>query len=434
MAPTTLLKLLRWALPIVIFGIGIGVTFAMQVLVSRAIGPAAFGAFSVVYASCAIGSAAGAGGHDMAALRFATIYSRTTNRSAFRAYAGQALRDMRRWLPFALIGTVVWLLLDNVISPLLLAAAAVVTLGWGLARVGCALLRADGKIALSLVPDRIVREGSVLIVAIAAALRLVKLDLGLALLSFAIGSIVAAAVCLVLLRFDFDFGSGAPSVDRRAAKWRAGAAGLLLLNLAELVHTRGDTLTMSMIAPAVDVAYLNYALITATILAIPQLALNTIFMPLLARAHLSPRANEMRRLSTAFGVLSFVMALPFAATISIVPHQVLRLFGAPHDVPGLIEGMLWLVAARLVTLPLAAAMPIAMMTGRQLDALRVFASLLVVKVVLVAMGYLLFGVFGACVASAVSLVLLCIAQLAALAMSGGWYGTKRARRVAIKGA
>jgi len=182
-----------------------GVTACSQLLIARLIGADTYGVYTYVIAWMTILAYLSALGFDIALLRFLPAYQ---TKGAWSLARGVIQYAERRALAVSifvvLAGVSVILIWSRQFTPELkntFLVGLVLVPVWALLWIRCSIVRAFGGVVLALVPDKMVRDGLLLVLVVLASLGLGRhTDAPLVMMATLVASIVALGLASVAIR------------------------------------------------------------------------------------------------------------------------------------------------------------------------------------------------------------------------------------------
>lgn len=311
----------RVAIPIIIFGLGLVVTFVAQSLAFQVLGTRNYGLFSVVYSICAIASMLGVVGFDVSTLRyFGTLQMDEKKHFFWVAVRATFVFATATTIPIFIIGNIA---LDADLLVLVLAAAA--TFLWAFVRLFSAMLRAEGRFNLSLLIDRPVRDG---LLALACGLALsfsFKLGLVEVVSLLACGGLLGIAT--VLPTFRSYKGKTTETYSGVAQGWLLSSMGLLIVNALLLLSSRVDILSVSFIAGAEMAGILNILTMISDLVIIPSAALAVVVMPRIARHYELREWRQLKAVLLIYAGGSLIAGALISVPLLLYPGTAIALFG-----------------------------------------------------------------------------------------------------------
>ncbi len=391
-----------------LFGIGILVIFLAQLLTARALGAEDYGIFAYVYALITIASGMATLGFDAAALRFVSHYYHNHETAMLHAF----IKTGYRWVATGTVAVMVLLVISlGIVSktnqaPLLFGILLLPF--WALMRFDCAALRGFRREAESLFPERIARESMLLLVSILAIyLAWTEYTPTLALSALGVGTALSSMMAYVLHRNSrLNVGHVRVNGSNESELWLKVALGLWCVNSLELVFTRMDILVLGTMSTESDTGIFASALLLANLTLLPTLAFNIVCIPRISALYHANKMTELGQLSSFFARLNTAAAILIGFVLLIFSGNIIPLFGASFDTNSTSNALMWLVIVRLLMVPLGPVAPLLAMTNNHKWLLANYAIFSVLKLLLLVAGIHYYGLFGAVIASAITLLLM----------------------------
>jgi O-antigen/teichoic acid export membrane protein len=204
------------------------------------------------------------------------------------------------------------------------AVAPIFALHW----TGSAVVRAFGGVVSALAPERIVREGLlVVLVGTAGVLHLVQLDASLIMAAMLISAIVS--LCLVNLslrrRKPPEFDSVEPAYDAR--EWRRSAIPLMLIAAAEVLISRTGIMLLGWNGDTVHAGIYALAFNMALLAALPRVAVNSLFAPAVSDLFVRKDYTALQTLVGRAAWLSLFGSACVAIPLLLMTEPLLTWFG-----------------------------------------------------------------------------------------------------------
>lgn len=312
----------RVAITIIIFGLGLVVTFVAQSLAFQVLGTRNYGLFSVIYSVCAIASMLGVAGFDVSTLRyFGTLQMDVKPHFVRVAVRATVVFATSTATAILIIG---YFALDAEFFVLVLAATAAFL--WAFVRLFSAMLRAEGRFNLSLLIDRPVRDG-LLALACGLALSLsFKLGLVQVVSLLVCGGLLGVATALPIFR---SYRTKTTKTDSGVAQgWRLSSMGLLSVNVLLLLSNRVDILSVSFIASAEMAGILNILTMISDMVIIPSAALTVIVMPRIARHYELREWRQLKAVLLIYAGGSLLGGALISVPLLLYPDYAIAFFGS----------------------------------------------------------------------------------------------------------
>ena len=376
---------------------GIALSYAANVLLSRTLGVDAYGEYVIALSWALTLTLPAKAGFDNSALRYSTIYLERGDFAAFRGFVRIAASTVA--IVSLAIGALIWV-----------AGADLIPVGWN-TRVWAALLvlplalltffsvvmRTARRIVSSQFYEQILRP-SLIILGIGAAffegLRLTPAS-AMALTVFA----AAAALVVIVVETKRTFRHARTQAPRYEEwrQWIGVSVPMLLMGVVQELMNQIDIILLGQMANARAAAVFAASWRLASLVPFALVGLATLGAPLIAAAYERGSTDELRRVSKIVARLSFVFAVLSALVLFALGKPLLALFG-----PGFVAGdrvLSILLLGGVVNAFTGVVSYFATMTGRERQALAIFAGALVLSIVLNVLLIPRFGAVGAAVAS-----------------------------------
>lgn len=320
------------AFALVVYVCGAGLTSLAQLLIARLIGPRNYGIYSYVLAWTSILAYLATLGFNVSLLRFVPAYRASGDLDLARGVIKFALqRSLAVAASFGVIGaTLVILFSDHSqrgfeISNLLGAVAVPLITAYAL---GAALVRAFGGVVSALLPERILRDGLLLLlVAIADFLRLRAVDAPSVMLAVVISS--AITVVLVFMMSAKlqppGFSHVRPSYAPR--EWWSAIPPLMLITGLDVFVSRAGVMVLGWGNHIHEAGVFALALNVALLVGLSRIAVGTMFSPTAADFHARGERMALQNLFARATILSSVGALAVAIPLLVIVEAFLRFFG-----------------------------------------------------------------------------------------------------------
>jgi O-antigen/teichoic acid export membrane protein len=310
---------------------GAGVSYLAQLTVAHAIGAEGYGSYAFAIAWVTILAYLAALGFEVSVMRFVAAYRAQGQWGLLRGVIQYA--DRRAGLAGAtvvgigLIG-LVWFgpRIPDTLRTTLMIGLPLVPL-WALVWIRCAVVRALGGVLTALAPDRIVREGF-LILLIGTAL----------LVRWPVGAPEAMAATVLSGLIAFGMTSLAMHWWRRASvvprpaeydvrSWRRTTLPLLTIAVTETVINRTGVVLLGWFGLVRDAGVYSLASNVALLVLLPRMALNALFAPLVADLFARGDRAGLRALIVRTAWWTLLGAAGVALPLCLIAHPVLQLLG-----------------------------------------------------------------------------------------------------------
>jgi O-antigen/teichoic acid export membrane protein len=290
-----------------IYVAGAATTYGAQLVIARLVGPEGYGTYAYVFSWMTIFAYAAALGFDVSMLRFVSAYRAQEAWSLLRgiiryaerrvAVAGAAVIVLGAALLWARAGAG-----EPALRLTFLAGLGLVPV-WALLWVRCSLVRACGGVIAGLVPDRLVRDGLLIILLGVATFGLHwRIEAPAAMLATLLSSAIGLVLASTVARQRRPRALQGVAAEYAARVWRRSALPLVAVGIAEVAMNRtgvvllgwsGDTRAAGIYALA-----FNFALVVA----LPRTAVNAWLAPTISALYArGDRAALQRVVARAAG-------------------------------------------------------------------------------------------------------------------------------------
>ncbi len=367
---------------------GAALTYVAQLLIARLVGATSYGVYSYVIAWMTILAYIAALGFDVSLLRLLPAY----RASALTGLAHGLLRYAERRGAAAGCaimlagGLLLWVLRDRLpaeqIRTFVLGLALVPI--WALLWISSSAVRAFGGVVAALAPDRIVRDGALVVV-----LGLLTLWSGAhfdasAVMLFTVMSSLAG---LVIVRISLwrwrPMAIVAAVPEYAAAAWRVTALPLVLISVAETLLNRTGVVLLGWSGQTVAAGVYALTFNLAMTVMLPRTAVNALFAPLVSELSARGDRTALQFVVTRTALWTLVSGLCIALPLMLLAEPLLSWFG-PDFAQGA-TAMRVLLLGQIVAAGFGPQMFLMTMTGNE----RIAAILLIGSAILNG----LFGMF-----------------------------------------
>jgi len=390
----------------VIYSAGIGLTYCSQLLIARFVGVAAYGVYAYVFAWMTVLAYLSALGFDVALLRFLPAYEAEHKWPLFRGVIQYAERRAAiAGVSCILVGVCV--VTYEGLSPQLrntfLIGLMLVPV-WALLWIRCSILRAFGGVVLAIAPDRVVRDGLLVGFVAFASLGLGwSLDATMAITATVVSSAIALCVASFAVR---RLHPGAidnilPAYD--APAWRRAAIPLVIIGATEALMNRTGVIMLGWIGDTEAAGIYSLAFNIAFVVALPRIAINTLFAPTVSSLFSRKDQLLLRALITSAASWTLAGSACIALTLFVLAEPFLAWFGPGYEAG--VPALRILLVGQVIVAGTGSQLSLMTMTGCERGA----ATLLVLSAVLNAAASAaligLFGLTGAAISSAATLII-----------------------------
>ena len=392
---------------------GAGLTYCSQLLIARIVGANSYGIYAYVLAWMTVLAYASALGFDISLLRFVAAYRAQEDWGLLRGVIQYAERRVAIvGFSLALIGICVMMIWAREQSPEL---ASTFRIGfflvpvWALLWIQSSSVRAFGGVVSAVAPDRMVRDG-LLIVLIALATLLPGLKIDAALVMMATLASSAAGLGLVSV--------GKRRLRPRAIDhalpayarpiWRRTVVPLLIIGAAEALLNRTGVVLLGWMGDTRDAGIYALAFNIAFLVVLPRTAVNALFAPTVSDLFVRNDRAALQGLVTKAASWTLLGAAGIALPIALLAGPLLDLFG--QDFGGGVPALRILLIGQVFAAGAGSQLQLMTMTGHERSAALLLISSAVVNAVFSVALIDLFGLAGAALATTTTLIVWNVAM------------------------
>ena len=394
-----------------VYGVGFGLTYCSQLIIARIVGVDAYGVYAYVFAWMIVLGYFATLGFDVGLLRFVPAYEAERAWPLLRGVIQYAQRRS------AFVGVAVMLigicLIEKwVSSPELettfLVGFALVPI-YALVRIRCSVVRAFGGVVSALVPDRVVRDGTLIgLLAVATLGMGWTVDAPFVMMATLIGAAVGL-VCAGLAmqrRRPAAIDGILPAYD--TAVWRRAAIPLVILGATEGLLNRTGVILLGWITDTKDAGIYSLAFNIALVVTLPRVAMNTLFAPVISDLYARKDMRTMQVLITRTAPWTFWAGLAIAVVLFVLAEPLLAWFGAGYDAGVL--ALRILLVSHVLAASAGSQLYVMTMTGHERNAAVLLVCCAALNAGLSAVLIVKFGLAGAAIGTALSLVVWNVAM------------------------
>jgi O-antigen/teichoic acid export membrane protein len=394
-----------------VYGVGFGLTYCSQLIIARIVGVDAYGVYAYVFAWMIVLGYFATLGFDVGLLRFVPAYEAERAWPLLRGVIQYAQRRS------AFVGVAVMLigicLIENWVSSPQLETTFLVGLVlvpiYALVRIRCSVVRAFGGVVSALVPDRVVRDGTLI-----GLLAVATLGMGWTVEAplVMMATLIGAAVGLICAGFAMQrrrpraIDGILPAYD--TAVWRRAAIPLVILGATEGLLNRTGVILLGWITDTKDAGIYSLAFNIALVVTLPRIAMNTLFAPVISDLYARKDMRTMQVLITRTSPWTFWAGLGIAAVLFVLAEPLLAWFGAGYDAGVL--ALRILLVSQVMAASAGSQLYVMTMTGHERSAAVLLVCCAALNAGVSAVLIVMYGLPGAAVGTALSLVIWNVAM------------------------
>jgi len=394
-----------------VYGAGFGLTYCSQLVIARIVGVDTYGVYAYVFAWIVVLAYFSTLGFDVGLLRFVPAYEAER---AWPLLQGVIQYAQRRaafvGLSVIFIGICVvnaWTSSPELRSTFLAGFALVPILA--LVRIRCSAVRAFGGVVSALVPDRVVRDGTLIGLLAVASLGLGwTLNASFVMVATLIGSVLGLVCAGLAMRRRRPRAMHDISPAYDAAAWRRAAIPLLILGATEALMNRTGVILLGWIADTKNAGIYSLAFNIALVVTLPRIAVNTLFAPVISDLYARSDKETMQVLIARAASWTFCAGICIAAALFILAEPLLAWFGAGYEAG--VPALRILLISQVMAASAGSQLYVMTMTGHERGAAVLLVSCAMVNAGASALLIGTFGLAGAAIGTAVSLVVWNVAM------------------------
>lgn len=390
----------------VIYVGGAGVTCLAQLVIAREIGASSYGIFSYVQAWMIPLSYGATLGFHMVLLRFVPAYSSTDHWSLARGVIEYAFRrSLLVSLAITIIGIALVLAFANYMQ-YELEASLVIRLAtvplFALYVLSSATARALGGVISAIAPERLVRDGLLLVIVLLAG-AVTAIDAT----TVMFGLMISSAVTVAILGYNLhqlwpkQLRSAKSSCSETREWWHL-AVPILVIIAADNLMNRAGVLLLGWSGDTRSAGIFALGLNLAQLLTLPCLAVGTFFSPNVAKLHAQRDVTGLQNLFSKATILSLLGTLFLGLPLLMLQEPLVQFFGPDFTITAPLARIL--ILGQLLAAVTGPQQSLLTMTGHQWAATLFQIAGAVIIVIACMIGIAWFGVFGAAVATAITTV------------------------------
>jgi len=386
---------------------GAGITSLAQILIARLIGSTNYGIYSYAIAWATFLGYMAALGFNISIMRFVPAYRADGKHDLVRGlikFVSQ--RTMLAAVAVAAVGAVLTVIDSDLMPEMrtsMLFGMAAVPLITAYALTS-ALVRAFGGVISALLPERIVRDGMLmLLVGVAVAIGIQPLDARFVMAAILVSSAVTATLVLIpafrLCPQEVRL-ANVSTAERR--EWWQTVLPLMLIAGLTVVINRSGIMVLGWVDRIRDAGVFALAINIALLVGLSRLAVSTMFSPTAASLYAQGDHAALQRLFARATLLSFAGSALLAIPLLLLAGPLLELFGKDFADSALVVRIL--VTGYLLAAVCGPQQNLLMMTGNEWMAASTMMLGAIVNLIGCSVGIAFAGVTGAAIGVALALV------------------------------
>jgi O-antigen/teichoic acid export membrane protein len=394
-----------------VYGVGFGLTYFSQLIIARVVGVDTYGVYAYVFAWMVVLAYFSTLGFDVGLLRFVPAYEAERAWPQLRGVIQYAQRRALLVGLFVILAGIwvveVWVSSAELRRTFLAGFALVPTLA--LVRIRCSAVRAFGGVVSALVPDRVVRDGALIGILAVASLGLGwNFNAPFVMVATLIGSALGLFCTGVAMRRRRPSAIDGILPTYDAPVWRRAAIPLLILGATEALMNRTGVILLGWMADTKYSGIYSLAFNIALVVTMPRIAVNTLFAPTISNLYVRRDTETMQVLITRTSSWTFCAGACIAAVLFMLAEPLLAWFGAGYEAG--VPALRILLVSQVMAASAGSQLYVMTMTGHERSAAVLLACCATVNAGVSAVLVSMFGLTGAAIGTAVSLVVWNVAM------------------------
>jgi O-antigen/teichoic acid export membrane protein len=390
-----------------------GVTACSQLLIARLVGAETYGTYAYVIAWTTLLAYFSALGFDTALLRFVAAYQTMKAWSLARGVIQYAERRVLVVSTLVIVaGTLIVVFPPAQPSPNLrntfLVGFFLVPV-WALLWIRCSIIRAFGGVVLAVLPDKVVKDGTLLVMVMVAVVLLgLHADAPRIMMATLVGSVGALALASMAVR---KFRPGALSAavpEYAAATWRQTAIPLLVIAAAETLLNRTGVLLLGWLGETKQAGIYNLVFNISFLVVLPRTAINTLFAPAISSLYTRRDRATLQSLITTATWWTLCAAVCISLVLAFCAEAILAWFGS--DFVSGVPALRILLVGQIIAAGYGSQLHVMTMTEHERAAAALLISSAAINIVVGIVLVAKFGLTGAAIATTITLAVWNIAM------------------------
>jgi O-antigen/teichoic acid export membrane protein len=396
-----------------IYVAGTGVTACAQLLIARIVGAETYGVYAYVMAWMTILAYFSALGFDMALLRFVAAYQTTGAWSLARGVIQYAeRRALAVGILVILAGALVILSQPRHLSPALrvtFLAGFILVPVLALLWIRCSTVRAFGGVTMAVLPDKVVRDGLLLVlVVLGPAVLGRRADAPAVMMATVVGAVAALGLASLAVRRLQPDGLTTVQSEYAAATWRRTAVPLLIVGAAEALLNRTGVMLLGWFGETREAGIYSLAFNVAFLVALPRTAINILFAPTISGLFTRRDQAALQALVTTAASWTLSAAVCIALVLALLAEPILAWFG--QDFVAGVPALRILLAGQVIVASYGSQLPVMTMTKHERGAAVILIFSAMINIAAGCVFIAILGLTGAAVATTIALVVWNVAM------------------------
>ncbi len=390
-----------------VYATGVGLTYFSQLVIARVVDVNAYGVYAFVSAWVLVLAYLSALGFDVAVLRFVPTYEAEQAWHLLRGvvrYAQTRATAVGLFIVFVGVSVVATLVPSTEVRNTFFVGFLLVPV-LAVVRIQCAVLRAYGRVIAALGPDRVVRDGMLIVLlgigSFALGWNINAPSVMLAnLVSASIGVVCAAIV--MRSRGPRAARVSTPAYD--GVTWRRAALPLVILAATEALMNRTGVILLGWMTNTRDAGIFSLAFNIAFVVAMPRTALNTLFAPTIASLFARGEKATMQVLVARTASWMACAGLCIAVLVFVLADPLLGWFGPGYEAGAPVVRVL--LVGQIISVSAGSQLYVMTMTGQERRAAVLLLACAIGNAAVTAVLINALGLIGSAIATATSLIVM----------------------------
>ncbi len=391
-----------------VYATGAVLSYVSQLLVARTIGADSFGIYSYVLAWVTMLAYLSTLGFHVSLLRFIPAYRANERWNLMRGIIKYSQRGTALvGILVVLVGFAIILAQRGSMRPELAVTflIGIVTIPIiSQHQINSSLVRAFGGIVKAIAPERVARDGVLMVTAgLLAWSGWFAKDAIVAMAAALISALATLALLRFFLRSLRPLQLAEATVEYSAREWLKPTIPIMFIVIADALMTKSGVIALGMSGNTLDAGIFAVALSMSLITALPRMAVSAAFAPNVSDLHARNDLAGLRALASKASLLSVVGAVGVAAPLLVFNEQLLSLFGKDFVVGAPIVATL--IFGQVFAAACGPQQHIITMTGNERSAAIIMMSCAAFNLAACVLAISTFGTFGVAVAMSATLVI-----------------------------
>lgn len=398
----------------VVYSIGVSLTYCSQLVIARIVGVETYGLYAYVLAWMVVLTYLSTLGFEIGLLRFVPAYETEREWRRLKGvvqYAHRRVTLVSISVSLIGVGVVLSLRLSPALRDTFLTGFALVPV-LALLFIRCSVVRAFGGVVSAVAPDRVVRDGVLI---------------GLLLVPFFLGWGMNAPLVMAATLFSAAVGLGCASLamyryrprfiahvaaDYDAPAWRRAVLPLVVLGAVEALLNRTGVILLGWLADTKSAGIYSLVFNIAFVVALPRLAVNTLFAPTVSSLYARNDMQTMQALVAQAALWTLLAGACIGIVLFVVAEPFLSWFGPGYEAG--VPALRILLVGQVLAAAAGSQLFVMTMTGQERTAAVLLTASTVFNASVSAGLVALLGLEGAAIGTAATLIVWNVAMAISL--------------------